>query len=200
MLAGRKTEKIFLLIVSILCSLSDFHHVKIFLRSLTYTMETFHLLLLNAKKENTFLESGVFGVGRCCTTRECVSKFCQRKVFLLVFKLLRIVAETFCEDSMTQTLFSKTRKIPKLFQWLLSSQKRTTFLAIHPIRRSSAFKAIYVNEHYYLCFVLISSWQTLNFVRQRKPNLEQSGKLISLPNTPRSALDRRKTLWLSCRT
>lgn len=34
MLAGRK-QRVFLLIVSILCSLSDFHHVKIFFSSLT---------------------------------------------------------------------------------------------------------------------------------------------------------------------
>lgn len=117
--------------------------------------------------------------------------FVKRKCFLLASNFCGSLPRLFCKDSMTQSFFKKTQTISTTFQWLLSSHTRTTFLAIRPIRRSNAFQAIYVYEHYYLCFVLISSWQTLNSVRQRKPNLEQSGKLIFL--TEHSTFRSRQT-------
>lgn len=143
---------------------------------------------IECQKRKHVLGSGVYGVGRCC----CDMRAC--------FKVLS--EKNLCEASNFRywdfwqrfhdtNFLQHDSQISTMFHWLLSSHKRTTFLAIHPIRRSNAFQAIYVYEHYYLCFVLISSWQTLNSVRQRKPNLEQSGKLIFL--TKHSTFRSRQT-------
>lgn len=198
-----KAAQVFLLIVSILCSLSDFHHVKIFLSSLTEFTQWKHFTFFYwmQRKKTRFSRVAFVEWGDTAATPEFVFKFCREIFFLFSFKLLGIFKATFSKDLKTHTFFNETQTIPTISRWLLSLCNVATLLAIRPLRRSNAFKAIYVYERYYLCFVLIPSWQTLNSVRQRKPNLEQSGKLIFHTKHSTFSLSTDvRTLWFSCRT